>query len=159
MIVLLKFSWALAASNELHEEFDAFVLRCESKSELCKFFGNFQKIVAIIKKLIAADRRKGNWLLHAGTGASSMAIRREFDAIYYLRYASWYLERINVLEVENSTLYLRFFMGYSVGKDRASGIFSAVAPDMKLEQSIFLLLARSRGSHHCQNFSRCWYCG
>ncbi len=64
-----------------------------------------------------------------------MCIFREFDAINYLRYGSWYLERINILEVDNPALYACFMKGQFVVKDR-SGSFNAVAPDMKLEPSI-----------------------
>ncbi len=64
-----------------------------------------------------------------------MGILREFDAINYLRYASWYLERIQVLEVTYPTLYRRFCMGQFVVKDRPGAVFAAVSGDMKLEQS------------------------
>ena len=64
---------------------------------------------------------------------ASMAILHEFDAINYLRYASCYLERIQVLEVTHPTLYRQICMGYLV-KDRVNEVFHAVSCDMKLEQ-------------------------
>ena len=64
-----------------------------------------------------------------------MGILREFDAIIYLRYGSWYLERIQVLEATHPSLYMHFCMGHFVVKDRAGAVFAAVAGDMKLEQS------------------------
>ena len=62
--------------------------KCQERTELCKFLMNFQKIVTIIKHLIASDH-DGNWPLHVGTVKASMKIVCEFDAINYLRYASW----------------------------------------------------------------------
>ena len=91
-----------------------------------------QSIVHVIKQLITADR-DGNWLLHVAAIRSLMKILRAFDCINYLRYASWYLERIEVLEVEQPLLFQHFMMGKFVVKDRESGKFCAVAPDMKLE--------------------------
>ncbi len=84
------------------------------------------------KQLIAADC-DGNWSLHVGTVKASLGILRELDAINYLRYASWYLERIQVLEVTYPTLW--FCMGYFVLKDQAGAVFAGVAGDLKLEQS------------------------
>ena len=62
-----------------------------------------------------------------------MAILHEFDAINFLRYASWYLERIQVLEVTHPTLYRQICMGYLV-KDRVNAVFGEVSGDLKLEQ-------------------------
>ena len=118
----------------LQKEFDTYMEKCQERSELCKFLMNFQKIKTIIKHFIASDR-DGNWPLHVGTVKASMKIFREFDAINYLRYASWYLEKIQTLEETCPTLYRRFSMGQSVVKDRAGAMFAAVAGDMKLEQT------------------------
>lgn len=84
-------------------KFQTFLQECQEKSELCLYFMNFLEIVYVIKQLIAADR-DGNWALHVGSVENSMGILREFDAQYYLRYASWYLERINILEITHPTL-------------------------------------------------------
>ena len=64
-----------------------------------------------------------------------MKILCEFDAINYLRYASWYLEKIQTLEETCPALYRHFSMGQFVVKDRAGAMFAAVAEDMKLEQT------------------------
>ena len=66
----------------------------------------------------------------------SMKVLQEFDAYNYLRYASWYAERIKVIEKTHNSLFLRLDMGHFVVRDRANSFFSAVAGDMKLEQSI-----------------------
>ena len=64
-----------------------------------------------------------------------MKIFCESNAINYLRYASWYLEKIQTLEKTCPTLYRHFSMGQFVVKDRAGAMFAAVAGDMKLEQT------------------------
>ena len=92
----------------------------------------------VIKQMVTADR-EGNWSLHVAAVKASMEILRAFDCINYLRYASWYIERIEVLEVEHPAFFSRFMQGQFVVKDRESGKFSAVSPDhadMKLEQTI-----------------------
>ena len=129
-----KFEQVSAGATTLHQQFNTFVQECQEKSELCHYLMNFQKIVAVIKQLIVADR-DGNWPLHVGTVKASLGILREFDAINYLRYASWYFERIQVIEVTYPTLYHRFCKGSFVVKDRAGTIFAGVAGNLKLEQS------------------------
>ena len=106
----------------------------QERSVLCKFLMNFQKIVTIIKHLIASDC-DGNWPLHVVTIKASMEILREFDAINYLQYESWYLEKIQTLDEGCPTLYRHFSMGQFVVKDWAGAILAAVAGDMKLEQT------------------------
>lgn len=78
--------------------------------------------------------REGICELHVSTVESAMCIFREFDAINYLRYGSLYLERIRVLEMENSDLHTRFMNGQFVVKDRCGSV-KVVGHDMKLEQS------------------------
>ena len=82
-----KFEQVSDAAVTIHQQFDAFTQECKEKSELCKYFMNFRRIVSIIKQLIVADC-DGNWPLHVGTVKASMGILREFDAINYL--GSWY---------------------------------------------------------------------
>lgn len=130
-----KFQSVLQTVNNLQNDFNDFLIECESKSELCQYFGIFLNIVNVIIQLITADR-DGNWCLHVGAVRSSMCIFKEFDAINYLRYASFYLENIQILEAQYPSLYDRFRAGYFVVRDRKNAFFSAVAGDMKLEQSI-----------------------
>lgn len=58
-----KFEEVPTNGINLHQQFNTFAQECQEKSELCHYFMNFHKIVAIIKQLIAADRN-GNWPLH-----------------------------------------------------------------------------------------------
>ena len=70
-----KFQQTSAEADDLYQQFKEFAQECQEKSELCHYFINFQKIVPIIKQLIAADR-DGNWPLHVGTVKASMSILR-----------------------------------------------------------------------------------
>ena len=130
-----KLQELLENTDVLRAKMEAYLTECEQKSELCKFFRNFLTIVSVIKKAIAADRN-GNWALHVGAVGESMKILAEFDAYRYLRNGSWYHERIKVLEKTQPSLFRRFQMGYFVVRDRVGAYFSAVAGDLKLEQSI-----------------------
>ena len=56
-------------------------------------------------------------------------------SINYLRYGSWYLEKMRKLPHEHPEVYKHFQEGKFVVKTNA-GYFKAVAADMKLEQSI-----------------------
>ena len=56
-------------------------------------------------------------------------------SVNYLRYGSWYLEKMRKLSHEHPEVYKHFQEGKFVVKTNA-GYFKAVAADMKLEQSI-----------------------
>ena len=56
-------------------------------------------------------------------------------SINYLRYGSWYLEKMRKFPHEHPEVYKHFQEGKCVVKTNA-GYFKAVAADMKLEQSI-----------------------
>ena len=88
----------------------------------------------IIKHIISSDR-EGNFALHLASVENSLPIFRECDSLNYLRYGSFYLETIKALQSTHPEVIKQFMGGKFVVKDRA-GCFNAVAPDMKLEQSI-----------------------
>ena len=56
-------------------------------------------------------------------------------SINYLRYGSWYLEKMRKLPHEHPEVYKHFQEGKFVVK-RNAAYFKAVAADMKIEQSI-----------------------
>lgn len=130
-----KFHAVVASSDNLRAKFETYIAGCEAKSELCKYLSLFENILAVAKQIVTADR-EGNWPLHVAAVRASMKIFTAFDCINYLRYASWYLERIEVLEVEHPMLFRRFMMGQFVVQEKEGGKFCAVSPDMKLEQTI-----------------------
>lgn len=116
--------------------------QCE-KSELCKYFSLFVRMVSLVKNLVTADR-EGNWNLHVETVSQIVAIFHVFNCVHYQRYGAWYLERIKKLEVDNPFLYEKFMKGHFVVRDK-EGKFNSVAPDMKLEQTIQRSKKSSKG--------------
>ena len=119
---IFKFKFILSKISELKREFSDFLRECEARSELCQYFSIFQEIFMVIKNLIVADR-DGDWLLHVGAVRSSMCIFKEFDAINYLWYASFYLENVQVIQHTHPTLYQRFIDGYFLVRDRDNAFF------------------------------------
>ena len=126
-----KFNLLMSETDALGLKFEAFVSECEEKSEVCQYLGLFESNIMVAKQMATADR-EGNWSLHVAAFRASMKILRAFDCINYLRYASWYLERIEVLEFEHADFFSRSIQGQCVVKNRESGIFT----DMKLGQTI-----------------------
>ena len=88
----------------------------------------------LLKVLIASDR-KGNWEGHLQAIQSLLPLFIESGSINYVRYASWYLEKMGKLPHEHPDIYKEFMKGKFVVKT-SRGNFNAVAPDMKLEQTI-----------------------
>ncbi len=129
-----KFTNLLTLSGPLQEMFQSFLKECESKSELCQYWGVFQQMALNIKHIISSDR-EGNFPLHVASVETSLPIFRESDSLNYLRYGSFYLETTKLMQCTHPEVFQRFMAGQFVVKDRA-GCFNAVAPDMKLEQSI-----------------------
>ncbi len=129
-----KFTNLLTLSGPLQEMFQSFLKECESKSELCQYWGVFQQMALNIKHIISSDR-EGNFPLHVASVETSLPIFRESDSLNYLRYGSFYLETTKLMQCAHPEVFHRFMGGQFVVKDHA-GCFNAVAPDMKLEQSI-----------------------
>lgn len=121
-----RIRWRLAA-------FQTFIKGCEDRSEPCKSFGVFGRILQTILSVAAADQ-DGNFGLHSAQCQGSVAIFWKFGTLNCLWYWPWYLTKIEVLEVEHPRLYQCFAKWQWVAKERA-GAFSAVAPEMKQEQT------------------------
>ena len=119
----------------MKKEFESFLEEREAKSEVCQYLAVFQKIFKCIKNLVVADR-DGNWFLHVDGVRLAMPIFRGFNAINYIRYGSFYLEKIQAIQVTQPALYEKFVQGYFVVKNCEEAYFSSVAGDLKLEQSI-----------------------
>jgi hypothetical protein len=129
-----KFGQLLKKSDYMHQKFQVFIKECQSKSELCQYWGVFQQIVLIIKHIISSDR-EGNFALHMAAVEKSLPIFQESDSINYLRYGSFYFESTKLLQNTHPEIFQRLLQGQFVIKDH-TGCFNAVAPDMKLEQTI-----------------------
>ena len=65
-----------------------------------------------------------------------LPVFRECDNINYLRYASWYLEKMKKLPSEHPDIYEQFKQNKMFVVKTNHGSFNAVGTDMKLEQTI-----------------------
>ncbi|KAG8173414.1 hypothetical protein JTE90_021680 [Oedothorax gibbosus] len=101
---------------------------------MCRYWDTFLHLVNLLKFLVAADRN-GDWDSHLQAIQNLLPVFREFDSINYLRYVSWYLEKMRCLEEEHPEVYHKFKAGnFAVRQTKRP--FTAVSPDMKLEQTI-----------------------
>ena len=82
------FNTILQKIEKLHRDFKSIKQEAEEKSELCRYIGQWLKIVALIKNAVAAER-KGNWNLLISVVENTMAVFAELDCGNYLRYGSW----------------------------------------------------------------------
>ena len=123
-------------SNDIAQikyDFKSFSGECASKSEVCRYWNQLINFVYLLKFLIASDR-EGNWEDHL-QAIQSIPLFIESGSINYVRYASWYMEEMSNLPHEHPDIYKEFMKGKFVVKT-IPGNFNAVAPDMKLEQTI-----------------------
>ena len=103
-------------------------------SEVRRYWEGFLEIVSILKALIAADR-EGDWQAHLQVTQNLSPVFRECNSISYLRYASWYVEKMTKLPQDHPEIYEQFMQGHFVVKQNNREPY-AVAPDMKLEQTM-----------------------
>ena len=90
-----KFSELFEKSDHIQQMFQSFVEECESKSEVCQYWGVFQQMALTVKHIISSDR-EGNFALHVASVDKSLPIFRESDSLNYLRYGTFYRESINI---------------------------------------------------------------
>ena len=121
-------------TKELQNEFRKFSTHCSEKSELCRFLEILLDLTVRLKHLIVADR-EGDWEAHLTAVKNLLPVFRSADSIHYLRYASWYLEKMRILPTEHQEIYQHFMTGKFVVQT-SHGRFCGVAPDIKLEQTI-----------------------
>ena len=119
---------------QIKDDFKTFSNGCASKSEICKYWNQLINFVYLLKFLIASDR-EGNWEGHLQAIQSLLPLLIESGSINYVRYVSWYLEKMRKLPHEHPDTYEEFMKGKFVVKTNP-GNFNAVVPDMKLEQTI-----------------------
>ncbi len=81
-----------------------------------------------------------------------MPIFAEFERYNYLRYVSWYLEQIKVLEFTHPELFRRFSLGQWAVQD-LTGWFCAIGGDMKVEQTI-QRVSKGPGGHQVVGATR-----
>ena len=146
-----QFESLIGHVEKLQEDFLEFKKECEAKSEVCQFLGVCLQFISVIKNTVVSNR-EGNWNLYVATVEDSMPIFAECDCINYLRYGSWYLEQIKVLEFTHPELYQCFSMGQWVIQDHP-GWFCAIGGDMKVEQTI-QRVSKGPGGHYVVGATR-----
>ena len=99
------FNDALPALTKLREQFSEFSSKCSEVSEVCRYWDGIVKISHLLRNLIACDR-DGDWEGHLQVVQDLLPIFRECDSINYLRYASWYLEKMRKLPEEHPYIYV-----------------------------------------------------
>ena len=118
----------------MNKTFNESVKNRKAIPQLCAYFEQILDIAKKIKNLIAADRN-GDWEAHLQAVQELIPIFAECDSIHYFRYGSYHLEFMRKLPEKFPTIFNAFKAGMFVvcTSDR---LFSAVSPDMKLEQTI-----------------------
>ena len=116
------------------ETLSEFSQLCCMNSALCRYWDGIIKLSNMLKDLVAADR-EGNWLGHLQAVQNLLPVFCESGSINYLRYGSWYLEKMRMLPTEHPEVYAEFLKGKFVVQTH-TGSFKATSPDMKLEQTI-----------------------
>ena len=120
--------------SPLKTAFDAFCAKSGESSELCRYWNLVIQNIQCLKDLVWADH-SGDWECHLQAVQKALPIFAECDSINYQRYGSLYLELMRKLPESHPEIYREFMKGNFVVKTN-TGMFNAVAPDMKLEQTI-----------------------
>ena len=112
-----KKAFELCSSNIplLKQEFKKFSDECAIKSEMCRYWNELIKFANILKLLIASDR-EGNWEGHLQSIQSLLPLFLESGSINYVRYDSWYLEKMRKLPTEHPDIHQEFMKGKFVVK-------------------------------------------
>ena len=121
-------------SVNLKKDFEEFSKTCNNNSEMSQYWDTIVRMIQKLKMLISADR-DGDWNLHMQAVQDLLPIFAESDSINYLRYGSWYIEKIRKLAQEHPEIHAKFLEGSFVVRTKPKRSV-AVSPDMKLEQTI-----------------------
>ena len=140
----LKFYEQLKKETKaLMQQFNAFSKTCQQRSEACKYWDGFIEFTPMFRNLISADT-EGDWEGHLHAVQDILPVFCEADCINYLRYATWYLEKMRILDQEHQDIHTEFLAGNFVVQTSV-GTFKAVSPDTDLEQTINRSQKSSRG--------------
>ena len=133
--LISKFNFQRCMENkQLMADFKEFSKQACENSDMCLYLEGLIENITHLKALIAADR-EGDWEGHLLAVQNLLPIFRECDSINYLRYATLYLEMMRRLPDDHPEIYEKFKAGNFVVNESKKA-FSAVSPDMKLEQTI-----------------------
>ena len=113
-----------------------------STHENFRYWIQFLDKMQIVYDMIRADR-EGNWLLHLDAIQRSLHEFGAWDGVNYFRWASVYLEEMQLLPKLSPIVYENFLKGKPFSIKTTGGRFNAVGGDQKLEQTINLASKRS----------------
>ena len=118
----------------LQQDFVSFSEKCSEKSEVCRYWDDLINLSTLLKSLIACDRN-GDWEGHLQIVQKLLPVFRESDSINYLRYESFYIEKMPKLPIEHPYIYKEFVKVKLLVKTQI-GNFNGLSPDVTLEQTI-----------------------
>ena len=87
-----------------------------------------------LHNLISVDR-EGDWEGHLQAIQDLLPVFCQADCISYLRYATWYLEKLRRLDQKHPDIHTGFLAGWFVVQTSV-GTPKALSPDMELEQTV-----------------------
>ena len=129
-----EYNFCVSKMTNLREKYLEFSEKCSSNSATCQYWDGIIKLCQMMKNLVAEDRNS-DWEAHLQSVQDLLPVFRECDSLNYLRYASWYLEKMRMLKEEYPSIYDQFMQGNFVLQTEPGG-FKANSPDMRLEQTI-----------------------
>ena len=101
---------------------------------MCHYLEGIVRLCKLMKNLVIAEKT-GNWRGHLQSVQDLLPVFRGCDSLNYLRYGSWYLEKMRMLETECTDIHKELEKSHFVAQ-RYCGGFTASSPDMHLEQTI-----------------------
>ena len=132
--------WQLAAElgtslekfKPLYNEYKALGRR---SSETFHFWDEYLKMVWLLLDFVHADR-DSNWNLHLETFNDMLPYDRAFDHQNYFRWGTVYISDMRMLPTTAPSVHREFTenRAHAISKSSES-LFSAVSPDMALEQT------------------------
>ena len=129
-------------SETFCDNIKTFIMNRASTHENFRYWIQFLDKMQIVYDMIRADR-EGNWLLHLDAIQRSLHEFGAWDGVNYFRWASVYLEEMQLLPKLSPIVYENFLKGKSFSIKITGGRFNAVGGDQKLEQTINLASKRS----------------
>ena len=84
----------------IKQEFETFSKTCSERSEICRHWDGILTLIGLLKDLVAADRA-GNWEGHLQVIQKLLPVFLMSGSTNYLRYGSWYCEKMGKLPHEH----------------------------------------------------------
>ena len=127
-----KKNYIVIKTESLRKMFLEFSEQGNKSSAIHQYLDGIIKLSHMMKSLVAADRN-GDWQSPIQAVLDLLPIFRECD-INYLRYGSFYLEKVKMIRLEYPSVCEQFMLRKFVVQTEHGG-FKANSPDMRLEQS------------------------